>query len=290
MPIVHESYPAPINHWDLANVKLKDLQRLTGPSLLEHPLPDPSIFITPQSTLKPALILMWLRLRPILLWRMSFPDPKLFSNREWRAMLEAADGFKISSNPLRGKMLAELRTLLESSHSTGVILNMENLTSAPALWNGINITSPSALDPNIIREIVWELYEAKFRIELLMLDKHLVPEPVGESDEAELMREIWYEWDIQVHHCWPGLAYRPLYAHPGLSSSRAQSLRISYLKGLFDLVQGWPGDKAPELQKPFPSEDNQLAVSEVEEVLANYYVRIFLNSFHRPATIPHVAL
>lgn len=230
MPIVHESFLSPVSHWELANVKLKDLQHFTGPSLLEHPLPDPSLFVTPENTIKPTFILMWFRLCPVFLWRLSVPNPKLFTNKQWRAMLEVADGFKISSKSLRGKMLVELQSLMESSHATGIEINMEHLTSAPALWNGSDLASSGALDPHIVQQIVWELYEAKFRIELLTLDKCLVPEPLGETDEAELMREIWYEWDIKVHRCWPGLSYRPLYAHPGLSSSCAQSSCNTYLK------------------------------------------------------------
>lgn len=120
MPITHESFPARVDHWDLASVRLKELHSLTRPSLLEHPLPDPSLFFRPNNTIKSAFILMWLRLRPVFLWRLSLPNPKLFSNKQWRAMLEAADGFKLSSKPLREKMLGELRSLLESSHATGI--------------------------------------------------------------------------------------------------------------------------------------------------------------------------
>lgn len=124
-------------------------------------------------------------------------------------MLEAADGFKLSSKPLREKMLGELRSLLKSSHATGIAIDVDHIMSAPALWNGVNVnvTASGELDPRIVWEIVWELLEAKFCLKLLMLDKHLVPEPVGESDEDDMMREIWYERDTQVHRCWPGLSY-----------------------------------------------------------------------------------
>lgn len=117
----------------------------------------------------------------------------------------------------------------------------------------------------------------------------MVPEPVGSGDEWEMAQEIWYERERLVHRCWPGQAHRPQSSRPGFSTIGDNSLRIPFVKALFNLVQAWPGPKPIELCNPFPAEEDQIAVFAVEEALASYYIRVFLKVFQRPPTIPHVA-
>ncbi|KAE9384923.1 hypothetical protein BT96DRAFT_950225 [Gymnopus androsaceus JB14] len=108
---------------------------------------------------------------------------------------------------------------------------------------------------------------------MLVLDRYMVPEPQGDTDEVEMLKEAWYEREFQVHCCWPGLPHLPKYTDPGFSSQRG-TYRIFYLKGLFDLVKAWPGVKPPELRRPFPQEDDHTALMEIEEILANYYLHL----------------
>lgn len=292
LPIIHDSWPIRLHVWDIASVRLKELERFTGPSQLEQFLPDPALFVTPDNALKVSLLMMWLRIRPALLWRLGLPNAKLFTNKQWRAMLEAADGFRTTpSQPLRAKMLTQLKSVLEDSRSVGIQIDADNIASVPALWNGVkvNLNASGQIDPSIVRQVIWELYEIKFRLEMLVLDRYMVPEPQGDTDEVEMLKEAWYEREFQVHRCWPGLPHLPKYTDPGFSSQRG-TYRICYLKGLFDLVKAWPGVKPPELRRPFPQEDDHTALMEIEEILANYYLRVFLKTFHRPSTVPHVAL
>jgi len=287
--VVHESFPACLYLWDEASRRLAELHPFTGPSLLEHYLPDPSLFVDPSNALKPALLLSWLRIRPVILWRLGLPGPRLFVNKKWRAMLEAADGFRAASQN-RKEMLDILRSLVRESHSMGIQLDEYKISSAPAYWNGqlVQRNAYGSLDPRIVREIVWELYEAKFRLEMLTIDRHMVPEPEGDGEEAEMLKEAWFARELEVHQCWPGLAHCPRIAQPGFSSHSNQPLRVRYLKGLFNLVKGWPGEKPIELKRIFPKEDDELGMREVEATLANYYVRMFVKVYHRPPTIPHV--
>lgn len=286
--MTHESFPLRLSFWDEASHRLAELQKFTGPSLLDHYVPDPVLFVDPNNALKSSLVLSWLRIRPIILWRLGLPDPPSFVNRNWRAMLEAADGFR-SGSQNRPKMLDLLKSFIKESNSAGIVLNEHSISSAPAYWNGqlIQCNAYGSLDPQIVWEVVWELYEAKFRLEMLTIDRKLVPEPEGDGEEAEMLREVWFARELDVHRCWPGLAHCPSIAHPGFSSKSNQPLRARYLKGLFHLVKGWPGKKPIELQRAFPKEDDDLGMREVEDSLANYYVRMFVKVYHRPPAIPH---
>lgn len=221
------------------------------------------------------------------------PGAKTFTYKQWHAMLEAADGVHMtSSQPLRAEMLENLKLLLADSQSVGIEIEANTLTSAPALWKGVavNLNTQGQMDTTIVQEVMWELYEIRFRLEVVSLDRYMVPEPLGDSDEADMLREAWYEREMIVHHCWPGLAHAAKYVEPGLSSYRPLGYRVRYLKGLFNLIRGWPGLKPQELRLAFPPEDDQVALIELEEALANYYTRIFLKVFHRPPSVPHAAL
>lgn len=141
-------------------------------------------------------------------------------------------------------MLVKLKSLLVDLRTVGIQIDEDNIVSAPALWNGVSVSlnASGQIDPTIVWQVIWELYEIKFRLEMLALDKYMVPEPQGDSDEAEMLREGWYDRESQAHSCWPGLPHLPKYAEPGLSSLRGV-YRVRYVKGLFDLVWAWPGPK-----------------------------------------------
>ena len=79
----------------------------------------------------------------------------------------------------------------------------------------------------------------------------MVPEPKGDGEEVEILREAWFAREMVVNQCWPGLVHPPLIMQPGLSSHSNQPPHVCYLKGLFDLVKGWPGIKPIELTRPF---------------------------------------
>ncbi|KAE9384922.1 hypothetical protein BT96DRAFT_950224 [Gymnopus androsaceus JB14] len=114
LPIIHDSWPIRLHVWDIASV---------------------------------SLLMMWLHICPALLWRLGLPNAKLFTNKQWRAMLEAADGFCTTpSQPLRAKMLTQLKSVLEDSRSVGIQIDAENIASVPALWNGVKVNLNTSLD------------------------------------------------------------------------------------------------------------------------------------------------
>lgn len=86
------TFPLPLDWWGKALDCLSEFHRRTGQSRLDHPVPHPVVFLTPQDQLKFPMVLMWLRIRPVFLWRLSLPQAPVFKNKDWRALLEAAHG------------------------------------------------------------------------------------------------------------------------------------------------------------------------------------------------------
>lgn len=297
LPITHEAFPSCLAWWDKPCVQLQELQRVCGQSLLGHSLPDPSLFLTANNEVKPGRVLMWLCLRPLFLWRLGSPNAKLYVNKDWRAMLEVAEDLgalkenQLPKSKRRIQMSNHLHDLMNGSHSTGMSLHENNLITGPALWNGVelHVDGSGRLSPQIVQEIIWELYEAKFRLEMFMIDRKMVPEPLGHDDQAKMAQEIWYERELLVHRCWPGQAHHPSHQNPGFSQHHSHSSHIPFVKALFNLVQGWPGPKPAELREPFPAEDDLTVIWAVEEIVAAYYIRVFTKFFQRPPTLPHAA-
>ncbi|KAF9061104.1 hypothetical protein BDP27DRAFT_1369952 [Rhodocollybia butyracea] len=178
-----------------------------------------------------SFLLMWLRVFLCSCGVSISPIRKWFTNKDWKAMFETADGFNVASSARCASMLVELRKLIKDSCSMGIELN--------------ELTEAGTVDDQIVQEVMWELYESNFRLELIQLDRYMVSEPVEDGDEVELA--------------------------------------LPFVKAMFKLLKGWLGPKPLALQKLFSCKDDQSAVWAVEEVMANYYACIFLKMFHRPA-------
>lgn len=123
------------------------------------------------------------------------PNAKLYSNKDWRAMLEAVEGPDAAHDRRQKRMMELLRALMKDSTSSGIQLDERNITTAPACWNGaeVNLNASGQIRAEIVQEIIWELYEAKFRLEMFLIERKMVPEPTGSGEEWEMVQEIWYE-------------------------------------------------------------------------------------------------
>ncbi|KAJ3831392.1 hypothetical protein F5878DRAFT_514400, partial [Lentinula raphanica] len=144
----------------------------------------PALFVSPDNTFRTSLFMMWLRVRPVFLWRLSLPTrPKFYSNKDWRKMLEAADGLKLLSLKGRAEMLQELKDVVSDSRQYGIKIDADNIASATAFWKGapVLVLNNRVPESDVVLAAVWELYEINFRLELVLLDRELIPEPIGED-------------------------------------------------------------------------------------------------------------
>ncbi|KAJ3832709.1 hypothetical protein F5878DRAFT_702762 [Lentinula raphanica] len=179
--------PSRLVLWNEANNKLSDYHLRSGPLLLEQAYPPPDVFFTPSNDLKVSLLLVWLRLRPLFQWKLSLPTRlKGYKNTEWRALFEAVDGKKVESMKARAIMLRELEELCRQS---SLVFQLDELPLPR--WSGelIEVNSHGELDSRVVTEVLWELLEVNFRMELITLDRAVVPEPQGDSNDSVLLRD-----------------------------------------------------------------------------------------------------
>ncbi|THU79179.1 hypothetical protein K435DRAFT_845547 [Dendrothele bispora CBS 962.96] len=198
-------------------------------------------------------------------------------------------GIKYSAATESGRKHEEMRQLLAGyvdETRSGIQLKLENLSSAPVAWRGKDFTGSEELSPTLVQEIVWEISEISFRLELMALDRYLLP------------HLDWEQRQSVLGDCWLGSPF-----HIDLSGTRSGlaepnlNRRLSHLQSLFQVMKPWPGPKPILLDVVFPSRtqytnvnDFEQAVVQVEEAIARFYVRTFLNTFKRPATIPRLRI
>ncbi|KAL0057410.1 hypothetical protein AAF712_015946, partial [Marasmius tenuissimus] len=139
-----------------------------------YPLPPPWLFINPQcDDMKATLICNWLKLREVLLYRLSV-DSRRLSNKQWRALLMIAGPGTGPSDPrrvLRSKEMGEV--LQDFIAKSGLSLKPDNLDTMRSSWNGQELEEGKLPSPQIVREIMHKLFKLNFRQELVILDTQL---------------------------------------------------------------------------------------------------------------------
>ncbi|PSR82134.1 hypothetical protein PHLCEN_2v6126 [Hermanssonia centrifuga] len=151
------------------------------------------------------------------------------------------------------------------------------------LWYNQRYSSPPP--DSIIRQIAWEVLEITFRVELLELDRYLVPANSRYNGSGmELFRQE------RIAKAFPdGQFMRPVQlptSDRGLAAAHIEDRRHS-LSALYDVVRRWP-DVPPEIGCCGRLRDmDDAALKRFEAALAKFYVQTFYEVSGRAATIPY---
>ncbi|KAK1224724.1 hypothetical protein PQX77_012356 [Marasmius sp. AFHP31] len=228
-----------------------------------YSLPPPQLFINPQrDETKATLICNWLKLRQVLLYRLSVESRRL-SNKEWRALLMDASPGTSPSDPKRVLRFEEMGEVLQD------------------FINGQELEEGKLPAPQIVREIMHELFELNFRQELVILDAQL--------DESGMST---YNQQCLLDVCWVGSAdcLPHVDRSGGLGDDTFQG-RLPYLAALHKVMSTWRISKPIELMDTFPvneaAHNFSASVGRVERALALSYTSAALDLFARAASVPH---
>lgn len=142
------------------------------------------------------------------------------------------------------------------------------------------------LDPRIVKEIIWELFEHNFRFELYSLDLAAAPLKHADEDGAILRRD-------QIQLLFPEHKFIiwndpfPRY-NDGFQGETCRN-RVPSLEGLRVLMTAWPDVPSVILSRSFygspprsPAEDEEL-----EYQIILFYCQSFFYFFGRPPVVPH---
>jgi hypothetical protein len=133
--------------------------------------PDPGLLVTPAANEKKAkFIEAWLRAREALLMRVMNEASVAMSGQNWRDFL-ATDLSTTSEKDTKAAKCRQqiLDKLMPRSDLFPV--KTRSTTGEPMFWQGRKYIPTVLPADQIIREILWELYQLNFYYELLSLDR-----------------------------------------------------------------------------------------------------------------------
>jgi hypothetical protein len=157
------------------------------------------------------------------------------------------------------------------------------VAGAPFFWQG-NQYLPGRLPPdNVIRQVLWELYELNFAQEFVSLDRRACEI----LDRAN--HEILYEQQISISKCFVSntLSYAPLpNTNCGLAADTIKD-RIPYLRRMVRIMKTWKGIKPAIFDRAESLRLTDQQAGDIEDAVTKYYCQQFYNYFGRAAQIPH---
>jgi hypothetical protein len=174
-----------------------------------YTFPDPGLFITPvadkKATNKTAAdkkapvqyIEPWLRLRDTWLMRLAKEPSLAILNQHRRTFLAAnlnapVDGQTKAANRIRNTL-----DLIIPQSDTYSGVKMRNSSMDLLVWQDKEYPPGVLPLENVIRQILWELYELNFIHELVSLDRHACAE-LDLSDTAQLL-----DRQTKISRCFP---------------------------------------------------------------------------------------
>ena len=145
------------------------------------------------------------------------------------------------------------------------------------------------IPPLVGRQMVWELFENNFRLELLALDRCVRPR-LGMDAAAAVALE---DEVVQVYPSTVWMVARLPTFHEGLGALELMD-RVVYVERFRKLLSSWPGREAAELRALSTFEItggsktySPLNVARIEEIAVSFYCQTFFQYFSRAPCSPY---
>ena len=247
-----------------------------SPHVGHYAFPDPIILVSPESPEKRyRFIAAWTRARTLFTINLHSGASAAVSNNSWRDFLEM-----ISTGATHRPGTKTEKRRQPVWDAFGLLIPMLQNNKHLSLWRGQELPMPPP--ENIIREIVWELFELNFRSELFALDSRASTIPCTNEDRVDLVNQCFVPttglYFIQIPE-----------GNHGLVDDNWRSRR-HYLLAMFRLMVAWEGRK-PQIFGRLSGGDaadlGKEQMKEFEESIAQFYTQTFFDYFGRAALIPH---
>jgi hypothetical protein len=212
-------------------------------------------------------------------------EPSLaLSNQSWRTFLSidnAAQGKQDTKAALRRREVLDV--VLPNSDMYPGVERRSSLTEQ-ITWRGREYSSGVLPPENVVREILWELYEMNFIHELQSLDRRACRD-LNLSSVTEL-----FDREIEISQCFPTSSFQPVSIpseNVGLADDDFDK-RFRFITALVFVMERWKGEKPDMLAGDiFDLQLSPDGAMKLEEIVAKYYCQQFFNYFGRAAQIPH---
>jgi hypothetical protein len=151
------------------------------------------------------------------------------------------------------------------------------------------------LDPNVIQEIIWELFEHNFRYELLLLDmvaarsqwhdpEHYQGRPYAAVARRETIREVFGDDGKFILWGDPFPTYNTGF------QAETMDARKPYLERLRKVMLAWPETPSVLDYSFYPNPDKEAekySPQVLERRVIVFYCQTFFDYFGRPPIVPH---
>ena len=244
--------------------------------------PDPGLFIHPATAAK--YIESWLRVRDAWMMRVATEPSLAMSNQMWRTFLSIDNSVPEKGETKSARRRQEaLDIILPNTHKYPGVKRRSGLMG-PIIWQGREYPSGVLPPENVVREILWELYELNFIHELQSLDRRAC-QNLDLLDATQL-----FDRQSEISQCFHTSSFRHVSIpseNLGLADNDFDK-RFQFVTPLVFIMNSWKGEKpamlAGDLSMVQLSPDG---TKEMEKVVANYYCQQFFNYFGRAAQVPH---
>jgi hypothetical protein len=252
------------------------------PNFGHYTFPDPGLFIHPATA--GSYIESWLRFRDAWLMRVAKEPSLAMSSQSWRTFLSTDN-----TKPEKGETKAARRrqdTFKLLMPDTNIYPGVERRSGlmGPIFWQGREYPSGVLPPEDVVREILWELYELNFIHELQSLDRRA-------CDNVDLLNAAQlFDRQIVISQCFQTSSFRHV-AIPSKNLGLADDdfdKRFQFITALVTVVHSWKGEKPARLAGDLL--DLQLSPNEAKEmeyIVTKYYCQQFFNYFGRAAQVPH---
>lgn len=256
-----------------------------------YAFPDPGLFVTPASdTKKAAYLESWLQARSAWLWHVNRQSMSALSAQMWRTFLsldylQTTSTTTTASTTKSSKRRDQIREIMGSSlNASGIV---EATSPAPVHWRGQELRKGELPSKEVVREILWELYELNFRFELFSLDRRASSLWKNSSIDPAVRQE-------QICSCFSSAMPASLTSinipssNEGLVSDDWRA-RLPHIIALVRVMRSW-GGKQPAafgLVGSLRGNFTEPHALELERAVAVFYTQNFFNFFGRAALLPH---
>jgi hypothetical protein len=244
--------------------------------------PDPGLFIHGRTATK--YIESWLRIREVWLMRVAKEESLALSNQSWRTYLSIDNSVPGKGDTKAARRRQETLDMLLPNTDMYSGVEKGSGSMGTIVWQGGEYAPGALPSENVVREILWELYELNFIHELQSLDRRAC-QNLDPSSASQI-----FDRQVEISQCFPTSSFRHVSIpseNRGLADDNFE-MRFVFVKALVYVMKSWKGDKPGLLAGDLV--DLQLtrdSARELEKVVAKYYCQQFFNYFGRAAQVPH---
>jgi hypothetical protein len=287
-PLQSPFAPFPIPAWTAALAAVDQSVCVDFPTTI-YAFPDPGLLVGPaKDERKARFIETWVRSRDAWISRVAQEGSLAMKAQHWREFLltDLSNVSELTGASTKSeKRRQHVQVILKEKLSFDLSVAPRCTVGEPFVWQGRDYP-PGELPPeNVVRQILWELYELNFSQEFLALDRRACTNLEMRDTETLYARQT------SISKCFTSNSINYIrlpHTNGGLAAENIRD-RLPYLYSMVHVMATWKGTKpaAFDLAKRSPELITNQQAESLEDAATKYYCQQFFIYFGRAAQIPH---